>query len=200
MVGPALLMRDASDLLHLQVHLFIQQVWESQVKCRSNSHGSSQAGGRNSAASHSMLLFTVDYPDYVNIPCFSWKVALLKLASPWLGLCLSAKVYLHCLSLPTYKAATLLTSFVLGPCLLSTKIFDTALHMSKFLLSLFSYWFPTISVLNFSRAKCVIPAPVLTCSKSTCFSTPLHLKSSLYLTFKLDHKHCEGKYYILFTV
>jgi hypothetical protein len=37
----------------------------------------------------------------------------------------------------------LLTSFALGPCLLRTKVFDTALHMSEFFLSLFSYWSPT---------------------------------------------------------
>jgi hypothetical protein len=37
----------------------------------------------------------------------------------------------------------LLTSFMPGPCLLSTKVFDMALHMSKFFLSLFSYWPPT---------------------------------------------------------
>jgi hypothetical protein len=30
-----------------------------------------------------------------------------------------------------------------SPCLLSTKVFDMALHMSKFFLSLFSYWSPT---------------------------------------------------------
>jgi hypothetical protein len=37
----------------------------------------------------------------------------------------------------------LLTSFVLGPCFLSTKVFDTTLHMSEFFLSLFRYWSPT---------------------------------------------------------
>jgi hypothetical protein len=38
-----------------------------------------------------MLLFTTDYPDQVSMSCFSFKVALLNLASPWLGLCLLAK-------------------------------------------------------------------------------------------------------------
>jgi hypothetical protein len=38
---------------------------------------------------------------------------------------------------------TLLTSFVTELCLLSTNVFDKALHMSKFFLSLFSYWSPT---------------------------------------------------------
>jgi hypothetical protein len=38
-----------------------------------------------------MLLFTTDYPDYVNMPCFPCKAALLNLAFPWLGPCMSAK-------------------------------------------------------------------------------------------------------------
>jgi hypothetical protein len=42
-VGPALLMSDAGHLLCLQAHLFIQQVWESRVKCRLSSHGCSTA-------------------------------------------------------------------------------------------------------------------------------------------------------------
>jgi hypothetical protein len=41
----------------------------------------------------------------------------------------------------------LLTFFVPGPCLLSTKVFDTTLNMSKFFLSLFSYWSPTMKLL-----------------------------------------------------
>jgi hypothetical protein len=49
-VGPALLMKDADGPLHLQKHLFIQQVWESRVKFRSSSHGSSCVGSRNSTA------------------------------------------------------------------------------------------------------------------------------------------------------
>jgi hypothetical protein len=39
----------------------------------------------------------------------------------------------------------LLTSFMPGPCLLSTKVFDMALQVSKFFLNLFSYWSPTFS-------------------------------------------------------
>jgi hypothetical protein len=38
-----------------------------------------------------MLLLTTDSPDYVSMSCFSCKAALLKLASSWLGQCLSAK-------------------------------------------------------------------------------------------------------------
>jgi hypothetical protein len=37
----------------------------------------------------------------------------------------------------------LLTSFILVPCLLSTKDFDMSLLMSRFLIILFSYWSPT---------------------------------------------------------
>jgi hypothetical protein len=43
-------------------------------------------------------------------------------------------------SLARQPCRTLLTSFMLGPCLLSTKDLDMALLMSKFLLSLFNYW------------------------------------------------------------
>jgi hypothetical protein len=49
-VGPALLMRDAGHPLCLQVHLFIQQVWESEVKGRSSSYGFCRVGSRNNAA------------------------------------------------------------------------------------------------------------------------------------------------------
>jgi hypothetical protein len=45
-----LLMRDAGNTLCLHEHLFIQQVWESGVKCRSSSHRSSCIGGRNRAS------------------------------------------------------------------------------------------------------------------------------------------------------
>jgi hypothetical protein len=49
-LGPALLMREAGDPLSLQRHLFIQQVWESEVKYKSSSHGSSLVGSSNSTA------------------------------------------------------------------------------------------------------------------------------------------------------
>jgi hypothetical protein len=116
-----------------------------------------------------MSLFTADYPDFVNMLCFPCKAALLNLASPWLGPCLSAKgpfdrAVLMLRSISTASVSllarqpcwALLTSFVLGPCLLSTKVFDTALHMSKFFLSLFSYWSLTIVFLN-SISMVVIP-------------------------------------------
>jgi hypothetical protein len=102
-----------------------------------------------------MLLFTTDYPDYVRVSCFSCMTALLNIASPWLGLCLSAKrpfdSHAHAKATSTASVSpltrqpcfTLLTSFMLGPCLLSTKDFDMALLMSRFLLNLFSYWSPT---------------------------------------------------------
>jgi hypothetical protein len=48
-VGLIFLMRDAS-LLCFQAHLFIQHVWESGVKCRLSSHGSSCIGSRNREA------------------------------------------------------------------------------------------------------------------------------------------------------
>jgi hypothetical protein len=102
------------------------------------------------------LLFTADYPDYIIMPCFSCKAALLNLASPLLGLCLSVKgpsdravLMPRSISTASFSLTarqpcyTLLTSFVLGPCLLSTKDFDTTLHITKFLLSLFGYWSPT---------------------------------------------------------
>jgi hypothetical protein len=50
LVGVTLLMRDASNPLGLQVHLFIQRRWESGVECRSSSHGSSRVGSRSRAA------------------------------------------------------------------------------------------------------------------------------------------------------
>jgi hypothetical protein len=153
LVGPALLMRDAGDTLHLQEHLFIQQVWESRMKGRLHSHGSSRQQEQHSCG---MLLFTAGYPDFVNMPCFSCKAALLNLASPWLGLCLSARGPLtepwSCQSLSPLPQTPYLQSSLadpcspplcLGPCLFSTKVFDMALHMSKFFLSLFSYWSPT---------------------------------------------------------
>jgi hypothetical protein len=37
-----------------------------------------------------MLLFTADNPDYVNMPCFPCKEAMLNFASPWMGSGLSA--------------------------------------------------------------------------------------------------------------
>jgi hypothetical protein len=74
-----------------------------------------------------MLLFTADYPDFVNMPCFPCKAALLSLASPWLGPCLSAKgpfdrAVLMPRSISTASVSllarqpcwTLLTSFVPG--------------------------------------------------------------------------------------
>jgi hypothetical protein len=122
-----------------------------------------------------MLLFTADYPDYINMPCFPCKAALLNLASPWLGPCLSAKgpidrAVLMPRSISTASVClfarqpgrTLLTSFVLGPFLLSTKVFDTALHMPKFLLSLFSYWSPQKTIrlclgVHYLILGCLIP-------------------------------------------
>jgi hypothetical protein len=41
--------------------------------------------------SYGMLLFSTDYPAQVSVSYFSCKAALLNLASPWLGPCLSAK-------------------------------------------------------------------------------------------------------------
>jgi hypothetical protein len=38
-----------------------------------------------------MLLFSTEYPDQVSLSYFSCKAALLSLALPWLGPCLSAK-------------------------------------------------------------------------------------------------------------
>jgi hypothetical protein len=88
-MGPALLMRDASNPLRLQAHLFIQQVWESEVKGRSSSHGSSRIGSRNSAAVACCYLLQTILT--VSTCRFPYKAALLNLASPWLGPCLSAK-------------------------------------------------------------------------------------------------------------
>jgi hypothetical protein len=76
-VGPALLMRDAGDPFCIQAHLFIQQVWESGMKCRLRSHGSSRIGGGNSTA------VACHYLLYVSMSCFPCKAVLLNLASPW---------------------------------------------------------------------------------------------------------------------
>jgi hypothetical protein len=92
-VGLALLMRDASDPLLLQVHLFIQHVWESRVKCRSSSHGSSHVGGRNSAVVvccylvQSILtrsacpIFLARQPCWA-LPCLGW-VHAYQPRGPW---------------------------------------------------------------------------------------------------------------------
>jgi hypothetical protein len=62
-------MRHAGDPLHLQAHLIKQQVWESGVKGRSSFYESSY-GMQQEECHCGMLLFTADYPDYVNMPCF----------------------------------------------------------------------------------------------------------------------------------
>jgi hypothetical protein len=87
-VGPALLMRDAGNPLRLQVHLFIQQVWESGVKGRLGSHRSSRVGSRNSTAVVCCYLLQTILCQHA---LFSLQGTLLNLASPWLDLCLSAK-------------------------------------------------------------------------------------------------------------
>jgi hypothetical protein len=115
-VGPTLLMRDASDLLHLQVHLFIQQVWESRVKCRWGSHGSSCVGGRNRAAVVccyliQTILTRLACPVFLaRQPCWTlsplgWVLTYQSRGS-WQS-CAHVKVYFHCLSLPSCKAALL---------------------------------------------------------------------------------------------
>jgi hypothetical protein len=84
------------------------------------------------------------------VPCFPCKAALLNLASSWLGPYLATKGpfdrAMLMLQSPYLHAALLNHAHLLcaRPCLLSTKVFDTALHMSKFLLSLFGYWSPTL--------------------------------------------------------
>jgi hypothetical protein len=112
-VGPALLVRDAGDPLRLQVHLFIQQVWESGVNCRLSSHGSSCVGGRNNAAVvccyllHTILT-TSACPVFPARQC-CWTLPPLggsmpiSQGAPWHS-CAHAEVYLYCLSLPTCKA------------------------------------------------------------------------------------------------
>jgi hypothetical protein len=96
-----------------------------------------------------MLLFTTDYPDCQHV--------LFSLASPWLGPCLSAKrpfdscahakVYLHCLSLPTCNAS------LADPCsppscqgfAFSAQRTLTRPCSGQSFFSLFSYWSPTPS-------------------------------------------------------
>jgi hypothetical protein len=115
-VSPALLMRDAGDILHLQAHLFIQHVWESGVKCRLSSHGSSHIGGRNSTSVECCHLvqtiltrsvcpvFLAKQPCWT-LPALGW-VCTYQPRGPW---CSRAHVkgYFHCLSLLTCKAALL---------------------------------------------------------------------------------------------
>jgi hypothetical protein len=97
-------MRDAGDPLHLQVHLFIQHVWESGVEYRSSSHGSSHVGGMWYVVYYYRLSWLV------SMSCFSCKTTLLNLAplgwvnayqprGPWHSRA-HIKAYFHCLSLP----------------------------------------------------------------------------------------------------
>jgi hypothetical protein len=159
-VGPALLVRDAGDPLRLQVHLFIQQVWESGVNCRLSSHGSSCVGGRNNAAVvccyllHTILTTSACPVFPARQPCrnlspLGW-VRAYQPRGPLTELCSCQDLSpLPQSPLVRQPCWTLLTSFVPGPCLLSTKVFDIALHISKFLLSLFRYWSPIVLLLWF---------------------------------------------------
>jgi hypothetical protein len=146
-------MRDASDPLCLQAHLFIQHVWESRVKCRTSSHGSSCVGGRNRAAVLCYLIqivltrlacpvFLARQPCWT-LPSLGW-VHACQPRGPWHSQAhVKATSTASVSPLARQPCGTLLTSFVLGPCLLSTKDLDVAMLMLRFLLSLFSYWSPT---------------------------------------------------------
>jgi hypothetical protein len=109
-------MRDTSDPLHLQVHLFIQQVWENGVKCKSSSHGPSRIGGRNRAAvvccylvqtiltGSAGPLFLAKQPWCTLLP-LGW-VHAYQPRGPLTGHG-HVKAYFHCLSLPSSKIALL---------------------------------------------------------------------------------------------
>jgi hypothetical protein len=73
-----------------------------------------QSCRRQEQCSCGMLLFTADSPDYLSMPCFPCKAALLNLASSWSisqGALWQSHAHVksdfHCLSLPTFKAALL---------------------------------------------------------------------------------------------
>jgi hypothetical protein len=101
---------------YLQAHVFIQQVWENQVKGRLSSHGSRCIGSRNSAVvvccyllqtiltRSACLVFLARQPCWT-LPLLSW-VHPYQPRGPLTELC-SCQGYFHCLSLPTCKAALL---------------------------------------------------------------------------------------------
>jgi hypothetical protein len=151
-VHPILLMRDAGDILCFEAHLFIQHIWKSGVKCRLSSHGFTCVGCRNSTAVvccylvQTILTRSAGPVFLVRQPC--WTLPPLTRSVPisqealWQS---HARVKATCTAsvspLARQPCWTLLT---LGLCLLSTKGLDMTMLMSKFLLSLFSYWSPTL--------------------------------------------------------
>jgi hypothetical protein len=116
LVGSTLLMTDASGPLCLQAPLFIQQVWESGVKCRSSSHGSSPIGGRNretvvccylvqTILTRSVCPVFLARQPCPTLPPLGW-VLVYQSRGPWHNRA-HVKSYFYCFSLPSCKAALL---------------------------------------------------------------------------------------------
>jgi hypothetical protein len=78
----ALLRRDAGDL---------PACMHGKAGRRADQFSWVQLCRRQEQRSCGTLLFTADYTDFVSMSCFPCKAALLNLASPSLGLCLSTK-------------------------------------------------------------------------------------------------------------
>jgi hypothetical protein len=131
------------------------QVWESRMKCSSSSHGSSCIAGGTAQLwyvviywrlywLHQHVLFSLQ--GSLAEPCLPLAGSMpFSQEALWQSHPHAKATFTASVSLPARLPCwTLLTSFMTGLCLLSTKDFYTALLMSKFLLSLFSYWSSTL--------------------------------------------------------